>query len=272
MGVPKDVRSCHTALLDRYLVEGHVPAGDLRRLLKERPAVAGLAVPGMPKSTPGMAVAGRSARAVRGARVRPGRQDDDLRQALAGAPQRRWRKIVTYQDALARRRSSGSTASGSRPGSRSRTPTARPSPIPPARSSRPAAQIFFVVGRGRGAGDLRGHPPLGRGARDRQDGGGARGARTRVSATCSWTRASPSRGPPAPREIVIVSNTRLQPAIRLYEKHGFVRVPFEDDGRYVRADIKLVREISPESGLARPAPPRRPSGARRWCCRPSRSG
>jgi hypothetical protein len=58
MGVPKGVRSCHTALLDRYLVEGHVPAADLRRLLKERPAVAGLAVPGMPKSTPGMAVPG----------------------------------------------------------------------------------------------------------------------------------------------------------------------------------------------------------------------
>jgi hypothetical protein len=46
--------SCHTALLDRYLIEGHVPAGDLRRLLKERPAVAGLAVPGMPGGTPGM--------------------------------------------------------------------------------------------------------------------------------------------------------------------------------------------------------------------------
>jgi ribosomal protein S18 acetylase RimI-like enzyme len=49
------------------------------------------------------------------------------------------------------------------------------------------------------------------------------------------------------REIVIVSNTRLQPAIRLYQKHGFVRVSFEDDGRYARADIKLVRKISPES-------------------------
>jgi hypothetical protein len=58
MGVPKGVRSCHTALVEQYLVEGHVPAGDLRRLLKERPAVAGLAVPGMPKSTPGMAVPG----------------------------------------------------------------------------------------------------------------------------------------------------------------------------------------------------------------------
>ncbi len=49
------------------------------------------------------------------------------------------------------------------------------------------------------------------------------------------------------REIVIVSNTRLQPAIRLYQKHGFVTVPFENDGRYERADIKLVRKLSPES-------------------------
>jgi hypothetical protein len=61
LGVPKGVWSCHTGLVDRYLVEGHVPAADLRRLLKERPAVAGLAVPGMPKSTPGMAVPGDAA-------------------------------------------------------------------------------------------------------------------------------------------------------------------------------------------------------------------
>lgn len=58
MGVPTGVRSCHTALLGRYLVEGHVPASDLRRLLADRPAVAGLAVPGMPKSTQGMAMPG----------------------------------------------------------------------------------------------------------------------------------------------------------------------------------------------------------------------
>jgi hypothetical protein len=59
MGVPSGVRSCHTALLDRYLVEGHVPADDLHRLLAERPKVLGLAVPGMPASTPGMAVPGQ---------------------------------------------------------------------------------------------------------------------------------------------------------------------------------------------------------------------
>jgi hypothetical protein len=58
MGVPKDLRSCHTALLGRYLVEGHVPAPDLRRLETEHPAVLGLAVPGMPKSAPGMAMPG----------------------------------------------------------------------------------------------------------------------------------------------------------------------------------------------------------------------
>jgi hypothetical protein len=61
MGVPKNVRSCHTALLGRYLVEGHVPATDLRRVLADRPAMAGLAVPGMPKSTPGMAMPGADA-------------------------------------------------------------------------------------------------------------------------------------------------------------------------------------------------------------------
>jgi hypothetical protein len=60
LGVPKNVRSCHTALAGRYLVEGHVPAADLRRLLKDRPALAGLAVPGMPKSTPGMAMPGET--------------------------------------------------------------------------------------------------------------------------------------------------------------------------------------------------------------------
>jgi len=58
MGVPKAVRSCHTALVDKYLIEGHVPATDIGRLLAERPKVAGLAVPGMPSTTPGMAAPG----------------------------------------------------------------------------------------------------------------------------------------------------------------------------------------------------------------------
>jgi hypothetical protein len=55
LGVPQAVRSCHTAEVAGYLVEGHVPASDIRRLLAERPNVAGLAVPGMPANTPGMA-------------------------------------------------------------------------------------------------------------------------------------------------------------------------------------------------------------------------
>jgi hypothetical protein len=52
--VPDSVASCHTALVGGYIVEGHVPAADIKRLLKERPAVRGIAVPGMPMGSPGM--------------------------------------------------------------------------------------------------------------------------------------------------------------------------------------------------------------------------
>ena len=58
LGVPKPVRSCHTAEIAGYLIEGHVPASDVRRLLAQRPKLAGLAVPGMPTGTPGMAESG----------------------------------------------------------------------------------------------------------------------------------------------------------------------------------------------------------------------
>ncbi len=54
LGVPPRLRSCHTAKVGGYLVEGHVPAADIRRLLRDKPAVAGLAVPGMPQGAPGM--------------------------------------------------------------------------------------------------------------------------------------------------------------------------------------------------------------------------
>ena len=53
-GVPMKLGSCHTATVDGYVIEGHVPATDIKRLLKERPAVSGLAVPGMPVGSPGM--------------------------------------------------------------------------------------------------------------------------------------------------------------------------------------------------------------------------
>jgi hypothetical protein len=59
LGVPGPLRSCHTALIDGYLIEGHVPASDIRRVLAERPKVAGLAVPGMPAGSPGMAEPGK---------------------------------------------------------------------------------------------------------------------------------------------------------------------------------------------------------------------
>jgi hypothetical protein len=54
LGVPADLGSCHTAEVEGYVVEGHVPAGAIRRLLAERPQAAGLAVPGMPTGSPGM--------------------------------------------------------------------------------------------------------------------------------------------------------------------------------------------------------------------------
>jgi len=54
LGVPDDLRSCHTASVGGYAVEGHVPAADIRRLLRERPQAAGIAVPGMPMGSPGM--------------------------------------------------------------------------------------------------------------------------------------------------------------------------------------------------------------------------
>ena len=56
--VPSRVRSCHTAVVDGYVIEGHVPAADIQKLLKERPAIAGLAVPAMPVGSPGMEVPG----------------------------------------------------------------------------------------------------------------------------------------------------------------------------------------------------------------------
>lgn len=53
-GVPPRLYACHTATVGGYVIEGHVPAADIQRLLKERPQVRGLAVPGMPAGSPGM--------------------------------------------------------------------------------------------------------------------------------------------------------------------------------------------------------------------------
>ena len=52
--IPAPLRSCHTATLEGYLVEGHVPADVIQKLLKEKPRVEGIAVPGMPAGSPGM--------------------------------------------------------------------------------------------------------------------------------------------------------------------------------------------------------------------------
>lgn len=57
-GVPASAASCHTALVNGYVVEGHVPADAVQRMLREKPKFAGLAVPGMPMGSPGMEMPG----------------------------------------------------------------------------------------------------------------------------------------------------------------------------------------------------------------------
>jgi hypothetical protein len=56
--VPSQLQSCHTAIVDGYIIEGHVPVAEVERLLKERPPIAGIAVGGMPLGSPGMEVGG----------------------------------------------------------------------------------------------------------------------------------------------------------------------------------------------------------------------
>ena len=59
-GVTPELASCHTAIIEGYVIEGHVPVADIQRLLKDKPAITGLAVPGMPASSPGMDVPGNT--------------------------------------------------------------------------------------------------------------------------------------------------------------------------------------------------------------------
>lgn len=59
LGIPAELQSCHTAQVGDYVVEGHVPAADVRKMLADKPALAGLAVPGMVSGSPGMEMGGR---------------------------------------------------------------------------------------------------------------------------------------------------------------------------------------------------------------------
>ena len=59
LGVPQRLTSCHTAKVGGYVIEGHVPASSIKRLLREKPPVAGLSVPGMPLGSPGMEAPGK---------------------------------------------------------------------------------------------------------------------------------------------------------------------------------------------------------------------
>jgi len=58
-GVSEKMASCHTAIVDGYVVEGHVPADDIRAMLKTKPNIVGIAVPEMPSGTPGMEMGGK---------------------------------------------------------------------------------------------------------------------------------------------------------------------------------------------------------------------
>ena len=80
LGLPMRLGSCHTALVDGYLLEGHVPAEDVRRLLATRPKALGLAVPGMPVGSPGMDGAAYGGRkdAYEVLLVKPGRQAGEV--------------------------------------------------------------------------------------------------------------------------------------------------------------------------------------------------
>ena len=59
--VPPTLQSCHTAIVDGYVIEGHVPAAEIERLLAERPDIVGIGVAGMPIGSPGMEVQGAAA-------------------------------------------------------------------------------------------------------------------------------------------------------------------------------------------------------------------
>lgn len=59
--VPQTLQSCHTAIVDGYVIEGHVPAAEIERLLAERPDIVGIGVAGMPIGSPGMEVQGAAA-------------------------------------------------------------------------------------------------------------------------------------------------------------------------------------------------------------------
>ncbi len=59
-GVPRELEGCHTAIVDGYVIEGHVPSDVIRKLLADRPDVIGVSVPGMPTGSPGMEAPGRA--------------------------------------------------------------------------------------------------------------------------------------------------------------------------------------------------------------------
>ena len=84
MNVPATLQSCHTAVVGKYVIEGHVPADAIKKFLAEKPTALGLAAPGMPMGSPGME--GDRVDHLRRHRVRSRWQDAGLRKALTASP------------------------------------------------------------------------------------------------------------------------------------------------------------------------------------------
>ena len=82
--MPPNLQSCHTSTIDGYAIEGHVPADVIRQLLKEKPKVAGIAVPGMPMGSPGMEQGGVKDK-YNVVAFSPGRHPEGLRLSLNGS-------------------------------------------------------------------------------------------------------------------------------------------------------------------------------------------
>ena len=88
VGITQELASCHTAKVDGYYVEGHVPAADIQKMLKERPKITGIAAPGMPMGSPGMEQGGAKDPYDTVAFTKGG-QTDRLRAAPLAAPRPR---------------------------------------------------------------------------------------------------------------------------------------------------------------------------------------
>jgi ribosomal protein S18 acetylase RimI-like enzyme len=117
----------------------------------------------------------------------------------------------------------------------------------------PGGQIFFVLDEDNGVQGTCAVLPHGAGSFEIAKMAVAPAARGRGYGDLLMEAAVRFAAEAGARRVIIVSNTVLAPAIRLYEKHGFVRVPLSSDGRYRRANIRLERDLGSKAPAALPA-------------------